>query len=65
MGDNLKVVWAEFSTLKIGCFDFTNLVSFDTHAHIDVKTRPRLCPASSSLSMFFELFNLSLGVRLL
>jgi len=49
MGDKPKVVWAEFSTLKLGRIG-KNCMPIIRH-HLEVKTRPRLRPVSLSFSM--------------
>ncbi len=51
-GESLKVVWTEFSTLSQAVFI---VIAIQRHTqarpHLKVKTRPRFCPASLSLSM--------------
>ncbi len=56
MGENLKQVWAEFSTLSY----FKSSLSLDdvhvhiyegAHPHLYLKTQPRFSPVSLSLSM--------------
>ncbi len=51
-GENLKVVWAEFSTLSLVVF-IMNVISLSRHVrpHLELKTRPRFRPVSLSLSM--------------
>jgi len=51
-GESLKVVWTEFSTLSQAVF-IVIAIPWHTQArpHLKVKTRPRFCPASLSLSM--------------
>jgi hypothetical protein len=50
-GESLKVVWTEFSTLSQAVFI---VIAIQRHTqarpHLKVKTRPRFCPASLSLS---------------
>ncbi len=52
MGVNIKLVWAEFSTLSqavlMMCMYF---IYVDTYPHLWLKTRPRFGPVSLSLSM--------------
>jgi hypothetical protein len=51
-GENLKVIWAEFSTLTlIVSQNVYNLWPIQTPPSLDLKTRTRLCPVSLSLSM--------------
>jgi hypothetical protein len=51
--ENLKVVWAEFSTLsKAVLQNVYNLWAIQTRLSLDLKTRPRYRPYSLSLSMF-------------
>jgi hypothetical protein len=53
MGENLRVVWAEFFTLSWGSFAFLEELhtANDANQNLKLKTRPRFCPASLSLSM--------------
>ncbi len=51
-GENLEVVWAEFSNFKLGC-----LVMYAIAQHmqarqiLELKARPRFCPVSLSVSL--------------
>jgi hypothetical protein len=49
MGENLKVVWAEFSSCKFGCF-ITYAIAQHTQARssLELKTWPKFCPISIS-----------------
>ncbi len=51
-GETLKVVWSEFSTLSLAVF-IMSVIAWHTHtcSHLQLKTRLRFCPVSSSLSM--------------
>jgi hypothetical protein len=52
MGENLKVVWAEFLTLSWGSFALLKeLHGANARPNLKLKTRPSFCPASLSLSM--------------
>jgi hypothetical protein len=52
MGENLKVVWAEFSTLSWAVLqNVHNTSPIQTRPSLDLKTRPRFHPVSLSLSM--------------
>ncbi len=47
MGENLKVVWAEFSTFKFGSFtENTKIVQHANATLLKLKTRPRFGPVS-------------------
>ncbi len=51
MGDNLKVVLAKFSTLNLGCFImYANERHIQARPGLELKTWPRFCPVSLSLS---------------
>jgi hypothetical protein len=51
-GENLKVVWAEFSTLSQAVLqNVYNSRPVQTRPSLDLKTRPTICPVSLSLSM--------------
>ncbi len=51
-GENLKVVWAKFSTLSLAVLqNVYNSLPIQTWPSLDLKTRPRFCPVSLSLSM--------------
>ncbi len=51
-GEKLKVVWAEFSTLSLAVLIMRATAWHrQTHPHAKLKTRPRFCPVSLSLSM--------------
>ncbi len=51
-GENLKVVWAKFSTLSYAVLqNVYNSWPIQTRLSLDLKTRPRFCPVSSSLSI--------------
>ncbi len=50
--DNLKVVWAEFSTLSWAVFAMSLIAKYRlTGPHLKLKTWPRLRPINLSLSM--------------
>jgi hypothetical protein len=50
-GENLKVVWAKFSTLSWAVFIMSAIARYgSTRNHLKLKTRPRFCPVSISLS---------------
>jgi len=45
MGENLKVVWAEFSTLSLAAFVKSVIARHRQEwLHLELKTQPRLCP---------------------
>jgi len=48
MGENLEVVWAEFSTLKLGCFATLGRKCIVWHMQplLKLKTRPKAHPVS-------------------
>jgi hypothetical protein len=51
-GDNLKVVWAEFSTLSWAVFVLNEIAwPGQVRPHLELKTLPNFCPVSSSLFM--------------
>ncbi len=51
-GENLKVVWAECSTLSLAVLVMSVTARYrQTRSHLKFKTRPRYCPVSLSLSM--------------
>jgi hypothetical protein len=49
MGENLKVVWAEFFTLSLSGF-VIGVIEWHRQAcsHLDVKTRHKFCPVGLS-----------------
>jgi hypothetical protein len=50
--ENLKVVWTKFSTLSLAVLqNVYNSWPVQTRLSLDLKTRPRFCPVSSSLSI--------------
>jgi hypothetical protein len=50
MGENLRVVWAKFSTLILPVLQ--NVYNpWPVQTRLDLKTQPRFCPVSLSLSM--------------
>jgi len=52
MGENLKVVWAEFSTLSYAVLqNVYNSLPTQTQPSLDLKTQPRFRPVSLSFSM--------------
>jgi hypothetical protein len=52
MGDSLKVVWAEFSTLSLAVLIMSTSAWYrQTCPHLKFKTQPRFCPVCLSLSM--------------
>ncbi len=56
MRENLKVVWAEFSTLSLAVWLVLHGKCLPYLRHIlEWKTRPRLHPVSSSLSMVLDI----------
>jgi hypothetical protein len=52
MGENLKFVWDEFSTLSLAVL-VMSVIARHSQARpcLELKTRPRFCPVSLSLSM--------------
>ncbi len=51
-GDNLKVVWAKFSTLSKVILLYCALSAWhDMQPLLELKIWPRVCPVGSSLSM--------------
>ncbi len=50
MGENIKVVWAKFSTLSWAVFGM-HVIAWHTHAcpHLELKTQPRFCLVSLRL----------------
>ncbi len=51
-GDNLKVVWAEFSLFKLDCFaSLQNKCITNFQNLLELKTQPRFRPVNWSLSM--------------
>jgi hypothetical protein len=53
-GENLKVVWAEVSTLRLAVLkNVYNSLSVQTWPSLDLKARLRFRPVSLSLSMVF------------
>ncbi len=51
MGENLRVVWAEFSTLGLAVLQMYTIHGIQTRLSLDLKTRPRFHPVSLRLSM--------------
>ncbi len=52
MGETLKLVWAEFSTLSQADFIMSPIaLHAQACSHLELKTRPRFCLVSLSLSM--------------
>ncbi len=55
-GENLKAVWAEFSTFKLGCFVMYAIAQHIQQAHpnLELKTRPRFCPSSHGQTLAYR-----------
>jgi hypothetical protein len=67
LGENKNVVWAEFSTLGQAVFVISAVAMYiQTHPYTTLKTRPRFCPVSLSLSVAHALLkNITLKLRCL
>jgi hypothetical protein len=58
MGENLKVVWVEFSTLSEAIFVISTIARYrQTYPHFKLKTWPRFCTVSLSFSMIRQLLH--------
>jgi len=52
MGDNLKVVSTEFSTLKFGCIVVSEIAwHIQAHQHLELESQLVFCPVCLTLSM--------------
>jgi hypothetical protein len=52
MGGNLKVVWGRVFNFKLGCFVIIVAWPIQVQQSLELKTRPRFHPVSSSVSMY-------------
>jgi hypothetical protein len=57
-GENLKVVWAKFSTLSLAVFVMSIIAWYrQTRSYLKLKTQPRFCPVIISLYLLHLLKN--------
>ncbi len=64
-GENLKVVWAEFSTLSLAVLVMSVTARYrQACPHLNLKTRPRFCPVSSGLLEDQQIINVKSFISL-